>query len=115
MGGPLELDDFGFAGKVNTRAGKGTNRYGFRTVTAGKLRFRGSVMVQGPPMVITSQGLKPSVAVGGFKVTARSRIDEIYEQLRTVNQMRTKGELASKELQVCASVTSSPRFAPKVY
>jgi len=100
MGGPLELDDFGYAGKTVPRPGVSANRYGFRTVTAGKLRLRGSVMVQGKPMAMTSQGLKPSVAVGGFKPTARSRIDEIYEQLRTVSSMQQKGGLQSKELQV---------------
>ena len=98
MSGPLELDDFRFAGSVAT--GESSNRYGFRTVTGGSVRLRGSIMLQGPPMVITSQGLMPSVAVGGFKVTARSRIDEIYEQLRTVNTMQKKGQLRSKELQV---------------
>ena len=100
MGGPLELDDFGYAGRVATHVGGSTNRYGFRTVTSGNLRLRGSVMLQGTPLVITSQGLKPSVAVGGFKPTARSRIDEIYEQLREVNQLQQKGNVRSTELLV---------------
>ena len=93
-----------YAGKVASGGGS-TNRYGFRTVTAGKVRLRGSVMMQGAPMVMTSQGLKASSsssssAIGGFKPTARSRIDEIYEQLRTVNAMQQRGGLHSKDLQV---------------
>jgi hypothetical protein len=89
-----------YAGKVAAAQGASTNRYGFRTVTAGRVRLRGSVLLQGAPMVMTSQGLKASVAVGGFKPTARSRIDEIYESLRTVNSLQQRGGLASKELQV---------------
>ena len=98
MGGPLELDDFGFAGKVATQSGS-TNRYGFRTVTAGKLRLRGSVIMQGAPMEMTSQGLQPAVAVPDFKVTARSPLDEILERFQTVKALQQRGELRSKDLQ----------------
>lgn len=98
MGGPLELDDFGFAGKVATQNGS-TNRYGFRTVTAGKLRLRGSVMMQGAPMEMTSQGLQPAVAVPDFKLTARSPLDDILERFQTVKALQQRGELRSKDLQ----------------